>query len=124
MDEADLLFSFGYEENIRTLLPHLPPIYQATLLSATLSDVRMPVYSHQFVGQSSMVLASVSVWHVNADMWHVCVRQDTMYCVWLEAGRFEVPGHAQLYSSQHTVHLHYNMDCETIDLLSSLLCFT
>jgi ATP-dependent RNA helicase DDX56/DBP9 len=40
MDEADLLFSYGYEENIRSLLPHLPPIFQAVLLSATLSDVR------------------------------------------------------------------------------------
>ncbi|CAI8047875.1 Probable ATP-dependent RNA helicase DDX56, partial [Geodia barretti] len=38
MDEADLLFSFGYEENIKTLLSLLPPIYQSFLLSATLSD--------------------------------------------------------------------------------------
>ena len=42
MDEADLLFSFGYEENIKTLLSLLPPIYQSFLLSATLSDVRDP----------------------------------------------------------------------------------
>ena len=41
MDEADLLFSFGYEENIHSLLPHLPSIYQAILLSATLTDVRI-----------------------------------------------------------------------------------
>ena len=40
MDEADLLFSFGYEDNIHSLLPLLPSIYQAILLSATLSDVR------------------------------------------------------------------------------------
>lgn len=39
MDEADLLFSYGYEDNIRALLLHLPPIYQTTLLSATLSEV-------------------------------------------------------------------------------------
>jgi ATP-dependent RNA helicase DDX56/DBP9 len=42
MDEADLLFSFGYEENIRTIVSLLPPIYQSFLLSATLSDVRDP----------------------------------------------------------------------------------
>ena len=39
MDEADLLFSFGYEEDVRSLLPCLPPIHQTILLSATLSDV-------------------------------------------------------------------------------------
>ena len=42
MDEADLLFSYGYEDNIRALLLHLPSICQATLLSATLSEVHWP----------------------------------------------------------------------------------
>lgn len=62
MDEADLLFSYGYEENIRTFLPHLPSIYQAILLSATLSDVgtsqKVPTHTaihlltyHHFCGQ-------------------------------------------------------------------------
>ncbi|XP_078669094.1 putative ATP-dependent RNA helicase DDX56 isoform X2 [Branchiostoma floridae x Branchiostoma belcheri] len=38
IDEADLVFSFGYEKDIKTLLGHLPKIYQAFLMSATLSE--------------------------------------------------------------------------------------
>ncbi|XP_060081741.1 probable ATP-dependent RNA helicase DDX56 [Ylistrum balloti] len=38
MDEADLLFSFGYENDIKGILGHLPKIYQAFLMSATLND--------------------------------------------------------------------------------------
>ncbi|XP_059061494.1 probable ATP-dependent RNA helicase DDX56 [Achroia grisella] len=38
VDEADLIFSFGYEDEIKELLSHLPKIYQAVLASATLSD--------------------------------------------------------------------------------------
>lgn len=38
IDEADLLFSFGYEEDVKTLLGYLPKIYQAFLMSATLTD--------------------------------------------------------------------------------------
>ncbi|KAJ8664542.1 hypothetical protein QAD02_006204 [Eretmocerus hayati] len=38
IDEADLIFSFGYEDEIKTLLSHLPTVYQAILASATLSD--------------------------------------------------------------------------------------
>ncbi|XP_030036975.2 probable ATP-dependent RNA helicase DDX56 [Manduca sexta] len=37
VDEADLIFSFGYEDEIKELLGHLPKIYQAVLASATLS---------------------------------------------------------------------------------------
>lgn len=37
MDEADLTFSYGFEEDVHRLLPHLPRIYQAILMSATLS---------------------------------------------------------------------------------------
>ena len=37
VDEADLTFSYGFEEDMRRLLPHLPRIYQAILMSATLS---------------------------------------------------------------------------------------
>lgn len=41
IDEADLLFSFGYEDDVRGILSNLPKIYQAFLMSATLSeDVR------------------------------------------------------------------------------------
>ncbi|XP_004349501.2 ATP-dependent RNA helicase dbp9 [Capsaspora owczarzaki ATCC 30864] len=37
VDEADLVFGFGYENDIKTLLRHLPRIVQAFLMSATLS---------------------------------------------------------------------------------------
>ncbi|XP_046851331.1 probable ATP-dependent RNA helicase DDX56 isoform X2 [Xenia sp. Carnegie-2017] len=37
-DEADLLFSYGYEKEIKTLTSYLPKIYQACLMSATLSE--------------------------------------------------------------------------------------
>ncbi|KAL3864231.1 hypothetical protein ACJMK2_005935 [Sinanodonta woodiana] len=37
IDEADLVFSFGYEEDIKALLSNIPKIYQAFLMSATLS---------------------------------------------------------------------------------------
>ncbi|KAK3521874.1 hypothetical protein QTP70_018609 [Hemibagrus guttatus] len=38
IDEADLLFSFGFEADLKILICHLPKIYQAFLMSATLSD--------------------------------------------------------------------------------------
>lgn len=38
IDEADLLFSFGFEVDLKNLLCHLPKIYQAFLMSATLND--------------------------------------------------------------------------------------
>ncbi|XP_072514475.1 probable ATP-dependent RNA helicase DDX56 [Salminus brasiliensis] len=38
IDEADLLFSFGFEADLKNLICHLPKIYQAFLMSATLSD--------------------------------------------------------------------------------------
>ncbi|XP_061448423.1 probable ATP-dependent RNA helicase DDX56 [Rhineura floridana] len=38
MDEADLLFSFGFEEDLKSLLCHLPKIYQAFLMSATFNE--------------------------------------------------------------------------------------
>ncbi|KRT86050.1 helicase, partial [Oryctes borbonicus] len=38
IDEADLIFSFGYENEIKELLPYFPKIYQAILASATLSE--------------------------------------------------------------------------------------
>ncbi|NP_001003876.1 probable ATP-dependent RNA helicase DDX56 [Danio rerio] len=38
IDEADLLFSFGFEADLKNLLCHLPKIYQAFLMSATLND--------------------------------------------------------------------------------------
>ncbi|XP_066507237.1 probable ATP-dependent RNA helicase DDX56 [Hoplias malabaricus] len=38
IDEADLLFSFGFEADLKNLMCHLPKIYQAFLMSATLND--------------------------------------------------------------------------------------
>ncbi|XP_076250446.1 putative ATP-dependent RNA helicase DDX56 [Rhynchophorus ferrugineus] len=38
IDEADLVFSFGYDKEVKQLLGHLPTIYQAILSSATLSE--------------------------------------------------------------------------------------
>ncbi|KYQ47479.1 putative ATP-dependent RNA helicase DDX56, partial [Trachymyrmex zeteki] len=38
IDEAYLLFSFGYEEDLKAVLAHLPTVYQAVLASATLSE--------------------------------------------------------------------------------------
>lgn len=37
IDEADLVFSFGYEEHLRELLSHIPSIRQTMLMSATLN---------------------------------------------------------------------------------------
>ncbi|KZC14956.1 PREDICTED: probable ATP-dependent RNA helicase DDX56 [Dufourea novaeangliae] len=38
IDEADLIFSFGYEDEIKSLMNYLPTVYQAALASATLSE--------------------------------------------------------------------------------------
>ncbi|EDW06392.1 probable ATP-dependent RNA helicase DDX56 [Drosophila mojavensis] len=38
VDEADLIFAFGYEKDFKKLIKLLPPIYQAVLVSATISD--------------------------------------------------------------------------------------
>jgi len=38
VDEADLMFSFGYEEDMRALCAMMPATYQAVLVSATLSE--------------------------------------------------------------------------------------
>ncbi|XP_057674705.1 probable ATP-dependent RNA helicase DDX56 [Corythoichthys intestinalis] len=38
VDEADLLFSFGFQDDLKSLLCHLPKIYQSFLMSATLSE--------------------------------------------------------------------------------------
>ncbi|KAJ3165152.1 ATP-dependent DNA/RNA helicase [Geranomyces variabilis] len=38
IDEADLILSYGYDEDVRKVLSHLPKIYQSSLMSATMSD--------------------------------------------------------------------------------------
>uniref|UniRef100_A0AAV2IVG0 RNA helicase n=1 Tax=Knipowitschia caucasica TaxID=637954 RepID=A0AAV2IVG0_KNICA len=38
VDEADLLFSFGFESDLKNLLCHLPKIYQSFLMSATFTE--------------------------------------------------------------------------------------
>lgn len=37
IDEADLVLSFGYDEDVRAVVAQLPRIYQGLLMSATLS---------------------------------------------------------------------------------------
>jgi len=37
IDEADVMFSYGYEHDLNSLVNHLPNIYQALLVSATIS---------------------------------------------------------------------------------------
>ncbi|KAJ3019495.1 ATP-dependent DNA/RNA helicase [Thoreauomyces humboldtii] len=38
IDEADLILSYGYDDDVRKVLGHLPKIYQSYLMSATMSD--------------------------------------------------------------------------------------
>eukprot|EP00731_Ephydatia_muelleri_P020411 Em0013g138a len=38
IDEADLVFSYGYEQDLKAIVSYLPSIYQACLMSATLSE--------------------------------------------------------------------------------------
>eukprot|EP00842_Homolaphlyctis_polyrhiza_P006004 jgi/Hompol1/6404/HPOL_000947-RA len=38
IDEADLILSYGYDQDIRKLFDHLPQIFQSYLMSATLSE--------------------------------------------------------------------------------------
>lgn len=40
IDEADLVLSFGYEQDVRKILNYLPKIYQSFLMSATFTKVR------------------------------------------------------------------------------------
>jgi ATP-dependent RNA helicase DDX56/DBP9 len=37
MDEADLILSFGYDDDVKAVVASLPRIYQGMLMSATLS---------------------------------------------------------------------------------------
>eukprot|EP00298_Acanthocystis_sp_HF-20_P005735 c15806_g1_i1.p1 GENE.c15806_g1_i1~~c15806_g1_i1.p1 ORF type:complete len:604 (-),score=225.36 c15806_g1_i1:39-1850(-) len=37
IDEADLLLAYGYDEDIKVLISHIPPLCQSILMSATLS---------------------------------------------------------------------------------------
>jgi ATP-dependent RNA helicase DDX56/DBP9 len=40
VDEADLVLSFGFADDVRRLAAHLPKVVQTLLMSATLSAVR------------------------------------------------------------------------------------
>ncbi len=40
IDEADLLLSYGFDEDIMAIKNHLPKTYQTFLMSATLSEVK------------------------------------------------------------------------------------
>jgi len=39
IDEADLVLSYGYEEDLKTLMACLPKLLQSFLMSATLTPV-------------------------------------------------------------------------------------
>jgi ATP-dependent RNA helicase DDX56/DBP9 len=41
IDEADLVLSFGYEDDIKSIMTHMPRAYQSFLMSATLTEVRV-----------------------------------------------------------------------------------
>lgn len=41
IDEADLVLSFGYNDDVRKILTYLPKIHRSFLMSATLTKVRM-----------------------------------------------------------------------------------
>ena len=41
IDEADLILSFGYDEDVREICGYLPKIYQSYLMSATLNAVHI-----------------------------------------------------------------------------------
>jgi superfamily II DNA/RNA helicase len=43
IDEADLILSYGYEEDLQKLLTHLPKMHQTLLMSATLTEVSYAV---------------------------------------------------------------------------------
>ncbi|XP_053677266.1 probable ATP-dependent RNA helicase DDX56 [Anopheles nili] len=38
IDEADLMFSFGFEKDLKAVLKHFPPVHQSVLCSATLEE--------------------------------------------------------------------------------------
>lgn len=38
IDEADLIFSYGFEKDFKKIVEHLPAIYQAMLVSATITE--------------------------------------------------------------------------------------
>ncbi|XP_052902421.1 probable ATP-dependent RNA helicase DDX56 [Anopheles moucheti] len=38
IDEADLMFSFGFEKDLKEVLKHFPPVHQSVLCSATLEN--------------------------------------------------------------------------------------
>lgn len=43
IDEADLMMSYGYKEDLDKIKQHLPKIAQGFLMSATLNDEGMPL---------------------------------------------------------------------------------
>jgi ATP-dependent RNA helicase DDX56/DBP9 len=44
IDEADLVLSFGYNDDVRKILTYLPKIHRSFLMSATLTKVCMPCH--------------------------------------------------------------------------------
>uniref|UniRef100_A0A182WDJ5 RNA helicase n=1 Tax=Anopheles minimus TaxID=112268 RepID=A0A182WDJ5_9DIPT len=48
IDEADLMFSFGFEKDLKEVLKHFPPVHQSVLCSATLE--------HDVIAMKQMIL--------------------------------------------------------------------
>ena len=49
IDEADLIFSFGHEDDVKGILSALPNIYQSVLTSATLTDDVARCFANMFL---------------------------------------------------------------------------
>lgn len=65
IDEADLIFSFGHEEDFKKLVAFLPKIYQAMLMSATLTDEVLDIKQlvlHNAVSKRRTAVLSSVVW--------------------------------------------------------------
>jgi ATP-dependent RNA helicase DDX56/DBP9 len=55
IDEADLVLSFGYEDDLRKILSYLPKIYQSFLMSATFTKVKMH-FIFQFCASLKLII--------------------------------------------------------------------
>lgn len=49
IDEADLVLSFGYEDDLRKILSYLPKIYQSFLMSATFTKVKVLLKCYKYL---------------------------------------------------------------------------
>ncbi|KAK6469414.1 putative ATP-dependent RNA helicase DDX56 [Huso huso] len=88
IDEADLVFSFGFESDLKSLLCHLPKIYQAFLMSAT--------FNEDVQSLKKLVLHNPVSWLMGI-------------CFSFRGSQLSLPGSSQLTVSQ------YHIRCEEED---------